>query len=82
MSNIPSLIKQHREFLKINQVEYGKMFGVQGAAVSLWEAGKRKAPYKVIEKIIELPHRQVCSFCDGTGFIVMGTVKPGNIKGI
>lgn len=41
------LIREHRLRMKMNQVEFGALFGVTKTAVSLWESGDREAPYDV-----------------------------------
>lgn len=46
----PNMIKEARvKHCKQTQKEFGKRFGVTEVAVSLWESGKREAPYSVLE---------------------------------
>ena len=42
-------IKAKRKALKETQAQFAKRFKVNQQAVSLWERGKRQAPYTVIE---------------------------------
>jgi len=70
---ITELIKTTRVSEKRTQKKFGVVFGVGGAAVSLWEAGKREAPYRVIEYCLQ-DHKQIkktCPTCNGTGKIVL-----------
>jgi transcriptional regulator with XRE-family HTH domain len=46
---IPERIKAKRKKLQETQAQFAKRFGVNQQAVSLWESGKREAPYTVIE---------------------------------
>ena len=69
--NIPELIRSIRALYRETQGEFGSRFGVSGAAVSLWESGKREAPYRALVFVLELdrkyPKHQLCSRCNGTG---------------
>lgn len=47
--DIPSLIKAIRKEEGLTQKEFGKLFGFAESATSMWESGKREAPYKVLE---------------------------------
>lgn len=45
----PAMIRKERKRLKLTQQQFAEMFGAESAtAVSLWESGKREAPYCVI----------------------------------
>ena len=69
------MIKQTRELLGETQTEFGKRFLVNPAAVSLWESGKRHAPYVVIEYCMyKYILTQDCPLCKGTGKVE--TMKP------
>ena len=45
----PNMIKKARKLMRQTQTEFGERFGAKGVAVSLWESGKREAPYAVLE---------------------------------
>lgn len=66
----PKIIKQAREFLQEGRTTFGNRFDVNAVAVSLWESGKREAPYKVLEfceKVLD--EYKICDKCKGKGFI-------------
>lgn len=72
--NIPLMIKTCRLLLGIDQKEFGLRFGLSGVAVSLWESGKREAPYKVIEYVLahsDPPIKEyvICQRCGGKGIV-------------
>jgi len=72
MSKFSELAKQQRLMLHETQEQYAKRFGFQSAtACSLWEAGERKVPEKVIESLIfdALPKFSICSNCGGRGMV-------------
>ncbi len=49
----PQAINRKRHTLRETQLEFGARFGVSNVAVSLWEVGKRQAPYRVLEFCLE-----------------------------
>jgi len=72
---INELIKINREISRLSQKDYGKSFGVSATAVSLWESGKREAPYRVIEVILssllENKKYRICPTCKGKGLVLI-----------
>ena len=50
-------IKETRRMLRQTQSVFGKRFGVSAVAVSLWESGKREAPYEVLSFCEEITQR-------------------------
>lgn len=50
---IPRLIRNTRNSLNEDQKHFANRFHVDPSAVSLWEAGKREAGYRVIEFCIK-----------------------------
>ena len=47
--DIPSLIRFVREKEGMTQKEFAEMFGFKASSPSMWELGKREAPYKILE---------------------------------
>ena len=71
MSNtdFPKQIRNARTMLGITQKKFGQRYGVDGTTVSMWEAGKRKAPYKVLSYVLHVNESyHVCSTCGGIGY--------------
>lgn len=70
-SKLAELAKQHRVMLHLTQEQYAKRFGFESAtACSLWEAGKRQVPNKVLESVLgPLPAFQICPTCQGRGML-------------
>jgi len=53
-----------------SQSVFGRRFGVTPTAVSLWESGKREAPYQILYFIEDvLKNWKVCEKCKGVGWI-------------
>lgn len=68
--NFEERIRLVRSKLKETQVEFGDRFGVKGVAVSLWESGDRKAPYKVLYFLEDfLSNWRQCDECKGKGWL-------------
>jgi len=53
----PEKIKEARRMMKQTQAQFGKRFNVSLVAVSLWENGKREAPYEVLYFCEEITQR-------------------------
>ena len=53
----PEKIKEARRMMKQTQEQFGKRFDVSTVAVSLWENGKREAPYEVLSFCEEITQR-------------------------
>jgi transcriptional regulator with XRE-family HTH domain len=49
---IPEHIKAKRKARQETQAQFAKRFKVNQQAVSLWETGKREAPYKVLQETL------------------------------
>lgn len=69
---IVELIRGKRSELDETLEQFGKRFGVTATAVSLWENGKREAPYSVIEFCISVIYVN-CPHCKGTGYLEVKT---------
>jgi transcriptional regulator with XRE-family HTH domain len=68
--NIPEKIKQARKLTGESQEVFGERFNVSSTAVSLWESGKREAPYKAIEFVIsKTSNYEICPNCKGDGVV-------------
>lgn len=50
--NFPQEIKNKRLSLNESQLAFGDRFQVSSTAVSLWESGKRQAPYEVLSFVL------------------------------
>lgn len=68
--NLPEKIKQARKLSGESQAAFSKRFGVSTTAVSLWESGKREAPYEVIEYALgKTSNYEICPTCKGEGVV-------------
>lgn len=66
----PKIIRQSRELLEETQVQYGARFDKTAPIVSLWEAGKRKAPYEVLSFALTVVDiYEICPTCKGKGIV-------------
>lgn len=51
--SITKLIRDYRNSLGLTQVEFAKKYGMKSIIlVSLWESGKREAPFTVVNDVI------------------------------
>lgn len=68
--NLPETIRQTRRLMGETQQEFANRFGVSITAVSLWESGKREAPYQVISFSLEkTSNYEICPTCKGEGVV-------------
>jgi transcriptional regulator with XRE-family HTH domain len=68
--DFPTLIREARAKLGMTATEFGKEMGVSVTAVSLWESGKREAPYRVLYRCQDIiKNYQKCDKCKGKGYI-------------
>lgn len=60
-----------RNKLAESQSVFGRRFGNTATAVSLWESGKREAPYQVLYFIEDvITNWKVCNKCRGVGWLL------------
>jgi len=70
MKNFGERIQIARNKLSESQSVFGRRFGVTATAVSLWENGKREAPYQILYFIEDvIINWKVCSKCCGVGWL-------------
>lgn len=66
--DFPKIIRQARELLDETQERFGERFNRGTPMVSLWESGKRKAPYEVLSFALSVVDKyEICSTCKGKG---------------
>jgi transcriptional regulator with XRE-family HTH domain len=64
---IQDFIKMKRKSLGETQGQFAKRFNTSITAISLWESGKRQAPYNVIEFCFTPVQVKICPTCQGKG---------------
>ena len=68
--DFPKQILKARTILGMTQVKFGARYGVDGTVVSMWEHGRRKAPYEVLSYVLYVnDNYHKCPKCNGTGYV-------------
>ena len=72
-TDFPKQIRKARLMLGLTQKKFGARYGVDGTTVSMWESGKRKAPYNVLSYTLSVNENyHKCKNCKGKGYVKDG----------
>lgn len=71
--DFPKEIRRARKMLGLTQKKFASKFGVDGTIVSMWEHGRRRAPYKVLSYVLQVNESyRKCPVCGGQGYVKDG----------